>query len=222
MSESEQRFRGLGIAREGLPFILAPLVLGAMALALSWVVLGAVLLAIGLFCLAFFRDPDRVIPDDSALLVSPADGTVTAVEESPSGLRISIFLSIFDVHVNRSPVAGRVQRVKYHPGRFIAANFDKSSTENERNTLILDTERGEIRVVQIAGVIARRIICRVQPGDTLGSGERFGMIRFGSRTDLIVPPGAEPLVRIGTKVRGGSSVVARWSDDRAGLPGVPG
>lgn len=222
MSESEQRSRGFGIAREGLPFILVPWVLGAMAIAFSWIVLGTVLFAIGLFCLAFFRDPDRVIPDDPALLVSPADGIVTAVEKSPSGLRISIFLSIFDVHVNRSPVAGRVQRVKYHPGRFIAANFDKSSAENERNTLILDSERGEIRVVQIAGIIARRIICRVQPGDTLGSGERFGMIRFGSRTDLIVPPGAEPLVRIGTKVRGGSSAVARWNDDQAGLPGMPG
>lgn len=210
LTDNTQRLRRARIAREGLPFIVTPLVLGVVVFALGWQIVGGVLLLLGLFCLAFFRDPDRSIPEDPRLLVAPADGTVTAVEQTEQGLRISIFLSVFNVHVNRSPVAGKVVQVKYHPGRFLAANFEKSSKENERNTLLLETAGGEVRVVQIAGIIARRIVCRVQSGDQLGRGERFGLIRFGSRTELYTPPGVEPLVGLGSRVRGGSTPLARW------------
>lgn len=200
------------VAREGLPFIAIGWLVVLVLLAVGWYAAAGVFTAVAVFVTAFFRDPDRRAPADEDLLLSPADGTVTVVEEDDNGLRISVFLSVFNVHVNRSPYAGVVRQVKYHPGRFIAANLDKSSEENERNSMLVETPRGPISVVQIAGLIARRIVCRVQSGDELGTGERFGLIRFGSRTDLIVPGGAEPLVHPGAKVRGGSTPLARWRE----------
>ena len=163
------------------------------------------------FCLFFFRDPDRVIPS-GRVCVAPADGKVVQLRNEPDGrTRISIFLSIFDVHVNRSPVAGRVQSVRYHPGRYRIANRAVASTENERNTLVVaDRDGGAlVELTQIAGLIARRIVCWKRVGDEVEKGERLGLIKFGSRTDVVLGPEWDLAVKRGDKVRGGSSVLAR-------------
>ena len=208
--------RRIPIAREGWPFVLAPVVPAVVALALGWFVTAAFCVLAAGACAAFFRDPERPVPSDPGLVLAPADGRVTRVERGSDGrLKISIFLSVFDVHINRSPVAGAVRRVRYLPGRYMAANFEASSVENERNEVWLETERGEVRVTQIAGVIARRIVCRIQPGDRLVGGQRFGLIRFGSRTDLDLPAAAVPQVRPGDRTRGGVTPVATWNEDEA-------
>lgn len=202
--------RRLPIAREGWPFILPPLVFAIVCGLAGWWIAAAVTALVALASAAFFRDPERIPPEDPALVLSPADGVVTSVDQGEEGLSISIFLSVFDVHVNRAPVAGGVRRVRYLPGRYLAANLERTSQENERNEVYLETPRGEVKVTQIAGLIARRIVCRVQPGDRLKGGERFGLIRFGSRTDLRLPPGAVAIAARGDKVRGGLTAVARW------------
>lgn len=209
------------IAREGIPLIagfLAPgiaLVASAAGLhgAVKWVAsaTGVVLLALGAFSLWFFRDPDRVIPSEPGVFVSPADGTVVAVTDEPEGPSVAIFLSVFNVHVNRSPIAGRVTSVSHREGRFLAAFDERAGEMNERNEILVEGPLGCVRVRQIAGFLARRIICKVKPGDTLGAGERFGLIRFGSRTDLRMPPGAAVAVRVGDKVKGGASVIGRMA-----------
>jgi phosphatidylserine decarboxylase len=209
------------IAREGIALIAGflgagialALVAGALSGTLAWV-LGAaavVLLALGVFSLWFFRDPDRVIPAGPGVVVSPADGTVVAVTDDPEGPSVAIFLSVFNVHVNRSPIAGRVTAVSYRKGRFLAAFDERAGEMNERSEILIEGEEGSVRVRQIAGLLARRIICNVKPGDTLGAGERFGLIRFGSRTDLRMPPGSSVGVRVGDKVRGGASVIGRMA-----------
>jgi phosphatidylserine decarboxylase len=197
------------IAREGWPFILLPLALGAglWLAGLRWP--GGVVLALGLFSAFFFRDPERVVPSGAGLLVSPADGKVVRVQAAPNGgTEISIFLSIFDVHVNRAPIAGRVTKVEYNPGEFLPAFDDKASLRNEQNTV--SVEDGETRVVfkQIAGLIARRIVFKKTVGDSVGRGERVGLIRFGSRTDVLVPAGFVVRVSRGDRVSGGSSILA--------------
>jgi phosphatidylserine decarboxylase len=220
------------IAHEGIPFISAFLGAGAglaasaalMSGALVWVAGGAgvVFLGLGLFSLWFFRDPDREIPSGPGLVVSPADGTVVAVTEDPEGPSVAIFLSVFNVHVNRSPIAGRVKDVSYRKGRFLAAFDERAGEMNERSEILVEGEDGAVRVRQIAGVLARRIICKVKPGDSLSAGERFGLIRFGSRTDLRLSPGATIAVKVGDKVRGGSSVIGRTAAVAArATAGVP-
>jgi phosphatidylserine decarboxylase len=172
-----------------------------------------------LFCLYFFRDPERVAPDRHNAVLAPADGRVVsvmpAVPPGELGLgdaprwRVAIFLSVLDVHVNRSPVEGRVTRIAYRHGAFVNAAADKASEENERNALAIRTTDGrEIAVVQIAGLIARRIVCTVKEGETLAAGERFGIIRFGSRTDVYLPEGVRPLVAVGQTMIGGETVIA--------------
>ena len=212
--------RRLRIDRAGIPFVTVPLG-AAIALALagrpwSWLALPAA--ALGIFSAWFFRDPDRPISDDPALVLSPADGRVTEVRDGSSGLVVTIFLNVFNVHVNRIPVAGRVASVTHRPGRFLAAYRPEATEVNERTDLVLETPRGPVAVAQIAGLIARRIVVRVAPGDRLAAGARYGLIRFGSCTQLTLPPGAEPLVRSGDAVRGGTSVIARWRDGAAGAP----
>jgi len=165
--------------------------------------------ALGIFSLWFFRDPERAIPDGPGVVVSPADGTVVAVTEEPEGPSVAIFLSVFNVHVNRSPIGGRVTGVSYREGRFLAAFDERAGEMNERSEILIEGDEGAVRVRQIAGVLARRIICKVRPGDRLEAGQRFGLIRFGSRTDLRLPAGSSVLVRVGDKVRGGSSVIGR-------------
>jgi len=202
------------MVRDGYKFVLPVLCAGIVALALGWRVTAGLLL---LFCVAlvfFFRDPERLPPADGGVVVSPADGRIMEITdevlEGRPGLRISIFLSIWDVHVNRSPMAGRLREVEYRPGRFYNAMRSRASVENEQNIIHLQTERGEMVFKQIAGAIARRVVCWKAPGDTVKVGERIGLIRFGSRMDVWVPRDIEILTRLGQHVSGGVSVLARW------------
>lgn len=206
------------IAREGRPFVAIGVVL---ALVLIWLGpwTGAVGIALAGWVAYFFRDPPRTVPTREGLVVSPADGIVSMITEAlpPPELnlgaepltRVSVFLNVFDVHINRSPVAGTVERVAYHPGKFLNASLDKASTDNERNGLAIKLADGRmIGVVQIAGLIARRIVCHARDGQHLKTGERFGLIRFGSRTDLFLPKGVNPLVAVGQRMIGGETVMA--------------
>lgn len=163
------------------------------------------LLALAGFVVSFFRDPDRTPPADPRLLVSPADGAVTHAADG----RISIFLSLTDVHVNRSPAAGRIASVEYIPGKFGNALRAASATQNERNVIALNTDHGRVVFTQIAGLLARRIVFTPRVGDWLERGQRVGMIKFGSRTDVLLPPGAELLVAVGDHVKGGATPIAR-------------
>ena len=202
------------MVRDGYKFALPPLLLSVVALFLGWRTPAILLLALGLFVVYFFRDPERVPPTDSRVVVSPADGRIMEVVKESwdgrAGQRISIFLAVWNVHVNRSPMAGRVTRVEYRPGRFYAAMRSRASLENEQNVIHLETARGEIAFKQIAGWIARRVVCWKSPGDSLSLGERIGMIRFGSRMDVWLPEEAEIVVRPGQHVAGGVSILARW------------
>ena len=199
---------------DGYKFAAGPLLLGAIAISIHWNWLGAALLFLGLFVLFFFRDPERVPPADPQTIVSPADGRVMLVVEEPlggvPGRRISVFLSVFDVHVNRSPVAGKITAIEYRTGKFYAAMRGKASAENEQNAFHVSTEHGAVVFKQIAGWVARRILCWKSVGDSVVRGERIGMIRFGSRMDIWLPNGVEILVRPGQRVAAGASVLARW------------
>jgi len=202
------------MVRDGYKFLAPPLALGVIAAALGWPGMAGALLGLAAFVAIFFRDPERQPPADPAAVVSPADGRVTDVVqetfEGRPGRRISIFLAIWNVHVNRAPMSGRLERVEYRPGKFYAAMRSRASAENEQNVFYLDTDRGRIVFKQVAGWIARRVVSWKSPGDSVKLGERIGLIRFGSRMDLWLPDGAEILVRPGEKVAGGTSVVARW------------
>lgn len=202
------------MVRDGYKFALPPLLLGVLALFLGWRTPAILLLALGLFVVYFFRDPERVPPSEPGVVVSPADGRVMEVVKESwdgrAGQRISIFLAVWNVHVNRSPMAGRVTRVEYRPGRFYAAMRSRASLENEQNVIYLETSHGEIAFKQIAGWIARRVVCWKSPGESLSLGERIGMIRFGSRMDVWLPEEAEIVARPGQHVAGGVSILARW------------
>ncbi len=202
------------MVRDGYKFAVPPLVFGMAAAALGWRATAAALLSAGAFVVYFFRDPKRVPPGDSGVVVSPADGRVMEIVseqlDGRPGQRISIFLAIWNVHVNRSPMAGRVHRLDYRPGRFYAAMRSRASAENEQNVIRLQTDQGQIMFKQIAGWIARRVVCWKKPGDSLALGERIGLIRFGSRMDVWLPESAEILAKVGQHVAGGVSVLARW------------
>jgi phosphatidylserine decarboxylase len=164
------------------------------------------------FCLYFFRDPDRVIPP-GPVAVSPADGKVVAVRPEGENLqRISIFLNIFDVHVNRSPIAGTITKVEYRPGKFLVASREDASTQNEMNVIKVEGEDTTVVFKQIAGLVARRVVCDKKPGDIVAKGDRIGLIKFGSRTDVLLGPEWEVTVREGQRVAGGSSILARRMD----------
>ena len=211
--------RQSAIAREGLPFIA--IALGAAALLmLVGLELGAiVMLGATAFVAFFFRNPRRAVPQEPGLVVSPADGRVLFVARGAKApytgsicTRVSIFMSVMNVHMNRFPVAAVVKRAVYHPGKFFVASLDKASEHNERSGLVLEDERGrEFVMVQIAGIVARRIISYVREGDRRGRGERFGLIRFGSRVDLYMPLDSHPLVKAGDRVKGGETVLGRLS-----------
>ncbi len=202
------------MVKEGYKFALVPFVLGVLALLLHWNRAAGIFLFLAAFVLYFFRDPERVSPADPGAVVSPADGRIMEIVDEPlgsqAGRRISIFLAVWDVHVNRAPLAGRIDKIEYHPGRFLAAMRSRASAENEQNVIYLSTERGQIVFKQIAGWIARRVLCWKSEGDTVAKGERVGMIRFGSRVDLWLPREAEIVVRPGQHVAGGSTILARW------------
>ncbi len=198
----------LPLASEGLPFILPLAAATVVSLLLGWELaagIGVVLTA-GVSC--FFRDPERVIPQTLGAVVSPADGRVHEIEIEEGHHRISIFLSVTDVHINRTPYTGRVTEVIYKPGRFVPAYRSEASRENESNRVTIDGPDAVIGVKQIAGILARRIVCRARPGDVLERGQRYGLIRFGSRTDLFLPADADVVAQIGDKVRGGETILA--------------
>lgn len=214
--------------KAGYPFIIGGVVALIIGL-LLWHPLAWLGLIFALFCLYFFRDPERVPPPRETAFVAPADGLVVSIERAvpPAELglapeprmRVAIFLSVLDVHVNRAPIAGTVQKIAYHPGLFLSAAEDKASDDNERNALLLRTNDGQdVVVVQIAGLIARRILCNVTEGQTLSAGQRFGIIRFGSRTDLYLPEGCTPLVAVGQRMIGGETVIAELSPRAAAFP----
>jgi phosphatidylserine decarboxylase len=202
------------MVREGYTFAAPPVVLGAIAAILGWIASAVVLFVLAAAIAYFFRDPERKPPTDPSSVVSPADGQVMAVVREAfngrPGSRISIFLAIWNVHVNRAPLSGQLLKVEYRPGRFYAAMRARASTENEQNVFYVDTGRGIIVFKQIAGWIARRVVSWKSPGDSLVLGQRIGLIRFGSRMDLWLPESAEILVKRGDKVAGGETVVARW------------
>jgi phosphatidylserine decarboxylase len=202
------------IAREGWPFILIALALTIGAFALRWHWAGAVLLLLLGFMLNFFRDPERTVPQDPKLVLSPADGKIVAIVDAPASgplgpgyKQVSIFLNVFDVHVNRSPIAGRITDVKYNPGAFLPAFDDKASEKNEQNRVIVEDGAFRMAFTQIAGLIARRIVFKKHVGDSVAAGERVGMIKFGSRTDVFVPASVTLAVKLGDRVKGGFSVI---------------
>jgi phosphatidylserine decarboxylase len=210
------------VHREGLPFI-GIFAVASLFLFWLWSPLGWLGAMATLWCIYFFRDPQRVTPVRDGIVVAPADGRVSRVGNAvpPKELelgerplpRVSIFMSVFDCHVNRSPVTGRIDRIVYHHGAFLSADLDKASENNERNGLVVATNRGRIGVVQIAGLVARRIVCFVRTGATVAVGERIGMIRFGSRVDVYLPDGVKPLVAEGQTAIAGETLIA---DLRAG------
>jgi phosphatidylserine decarboxylase len=204
------------IAREGWPFLAISL---GLALLASWLfdwLWALPLWLIAIFVLQFFRDPARTVPQGEGLVLSPADGRIVAVEECDDpwlkrrALKISVFMNVFNVHSNRAPVDGEIKGRWYNPGKFINADLAKASTENERNALWFQTAAGQdVTCVQVAGLIARRILCYVAEGSRLTRGERYGFIRFGSRVDVYLPLGSRPRVSIGDKVRASSDVLAQ-------------
>jgi phosphatidylserine decarboxylase len=217
----------------GFPFIAIFAVI-ALLLSLASETLGFAGLVLTLWCVFFFRNPARVTPVREGLVVSPADGLVSLISEvplppelddckgtagSPTGdalcdaektIRVSVFLNVFDVHVNRIPIDGEIRKVVYHPGKFLSANLDKASLENERSTVLMKVagQNTSVAFVQIAGLVARRIICKLAAGQQVRAGELYGLIRFGSRVDIYLPPGVQPLVCVGQRMIGGESVIA--------------
>jgi phosphatidylserine decarboxylase len=205
---------GIPIAAEGWPFIIPLSIVTGLLFAFGWKNTAFVSLVLTLFVLFFFRDPDRTVPGAQGIVVSPADGKVIVIKDiyEPTYLKqevkqISIFLSVFNVHVNRAPIGGAVEAVTYNPGKFHVASVDKASLDNEQSAMIIASGKDKILVKQIAGLIARRIICYARPGDTIKTGERYGLIRFGSRVDLFLPKTAEIKVKLGDRVRGAQDVI---------------
>jgi phosphatidylserine decarboxylase len=203
------------VAKAGFPFIFAASFITAVFALLGMAILAILGTVVTLFICFFFRDPDRAVPNLEGTLVSPADGKVIAVEPLPSSQysegpcqKISIFMNIFNVHVNRVPCAGTVKEIDYFPGKFFNASLDKASAENEHNALMIETESGRpLCMVQIAGLVARRIICAVQRGHAVTKGQRMGLICFGSRVDLYLPEDAVIGVTVGDRVKAGTSII---------------
>ncbi len=203
---------------EGRKFVAIFAAIAAIAY-LIWSPLGWIGLGLTVWCYYFFRDPVRSVPSGDSLILSPADGVVSLIEQvaPPAGLdmdpaplwRVSVFMSVFNCHVNRAVTAAKVGAVVYHPGAFLSASLDKASDENERNSIRFDLADGrQIAVVQIAGLVARRILCWAKPGDAMRGGQRFGLIRFGSRLDVYLPPGVAPMVTLGQSTVAGETILA--------------
>ena len=205
------------VTPEGYPFIGAFAFI-SLVLFWLWSPLGWLGTLATIWCAYFFRDPPRVTPVRDGIVIAPADGRVSQVTSAapPSDLglgskplpRISIFMSVFDCHVNRSPVAGKIEKIVYRPGKFFSADLDKASADNEHNSMVIATAGARIAVVQIAGLVARRIVCFVRTGDSINTGQRLGMIRFGSRVDVYLPGGTPPLVAVGQTSIAGETVLA--------------
>jgi phosphatidylserine decarboxylase len=202
------------IVKESIPYIVVPVVLAAAAAALGFWYVGGFVFLVALFMAFFFRDPKRIPPSDPNLVVSPADGRVTRIGPSAKDADstvISIFLSPLDVHINRSPIRGKIIDIIYSPGKFLMATNEKASLVNEQNALTIQGEKITVVCKQIAGILARRVVCWKAKGDNLNLGERFGMIKFSSRTDVLLPPSVTVVVKEGQRVRGGTTVIGRIS-----------
>jgi phosphatidylserine decarboxylase len=205
---------GIPVAAEGWPFILPLAAVTVLCFVFGWKNTGYVSLALTLFVLFFFRDPERVVPEGKGVVVSPADGKVIVIKDiyEPDYLKqevkqISIFLSVFNVHVNRAPIGGSIETVKYNPGKFLVASVDKASLDNEQMGMVIFDGKNKVLVKQIAGLIARRIVCYAKPGDSIKTGERYGLIRFGSRVDLFLPKNTELMVKVGDRIKGSRDVI---------------
>ena len=204
------------IVREGIPFIAIPAVIGLVVLLFGFWYLSILFAIVAVFMAYFFRDPERVPPSDPNVVVAPADGRVTRVKPVPSesaepGTLVSIFLSPLDVHINRSPIAGHVVDIRYSPGKFLMATNEKASDVNEQNTLVIQGEKVTVPCKQIAGILARRVVCWARKGDNLALGQRIGMIKFSSRTDVFLPANVIVTITEGTRVLGGETVIGRIS-----------
>lgn len=199
------------IVKESIPYILVPAVLGVGAAAFGYWYVSGVFIIVALFMAFFFRHPKRVPPSDPDVVVSPADGRVTRIERQSHGTVISIFLSPLDVHINRSPIPGRIVDMLYSRGKFLIATNEQASLVNEQNTLTIEGEKITVVCKQIAGILARRIVVWKRAGDYVGLGEPFGMIKFSSRTDVFLPENVRVMVKVGDRVRGGLTVIGRIS-----------
>jgi phosphatidylserine decarboxylase len=206
---------GVPIVKEGFPFVGVGAGITLLSGILGWTVVGVVAGGLTLFTAWFFRNPARIVPQGPGLVVAPGDGTVIAVEEEfeprflkDRSIRFTIFLNVFDVHVNRTPCDGMVENIQYQPGAFLVARKPEATLKNEQNALFLRTAQGtKVLCVQVAGLIARRIVCWLSPGDRVMRGERFGLIRFGSRMDTFVPLGTDVRVAVGDRVKGGETIL---------------
>lgn len=197
------------MVREGIPFVIIPLLIAVGFGIAGWWILASIFAGLTLFMLFFFRDPQRVVPEEDGLITSAADGKVTRVESTDAGTVVSVFLSPFDVHINRSPISGKIMEINYTAGRKMPATSDQASLVNERNSLVIEGDGMTVICTQIAGILARRIVCWPKAGDNLVRGQKFGLIKFGSRTDLLMPSTVEIAVRVGDRVRGGETIIAR-------------
>lgn len=197
------------MVRDGIPFVLIPAAIAAAFAFFQIWIAAALFLLLAAFMAFFFRDPKRNIPTDDNIVLSAADGKVTRIEENESGKLVSVFLSPLDVHINRSPIAGTITKVSYIAGKKSPATANNASLVNERNSLTIEGEKMTVVCTQIAGILARRIVCWSKEGDNLELGQKFGLIKFGSRTDLLMPPEIEVLVNIGDRVTGGETIIAR-------------
>lgn len=197
------------MVKEGLPFVIIPLFVGLGFLFFGLWVIAVVFFLITAFMAYFFRDPQRTIPVVDGLVLSAADGRVTRIESNDKGKLVSVFLSPLNVHINRSPIAGRIEKIEYIPGKKMPATNDQASLLNERNSLTIVGKDMTVVCTQIAGILARRIVCWNKEGDNLESGQKFGMIKFGSRTDLLMPASVQVQVQVGDRVVGGETIIAK-------------
>jgi phosphatidylserine decarboxylase len=200
------------MVKEGFPFVGVSILIALLFAVLGWWIGVVIFGLLALFMAYFFRNPHRTIPTDPDIIVAPADGRVTRVEENDNGKFVSIFLSPLDVHVNRSPIAGKVTKISYIFGKKMPATSNSASLVNERNSLLIEGEKISVTCTQIAGIVARRIVCWSKEGDFLERGQLFGLIKFSSRTDLQMPSNVDVLVKVDDKVRGGESIIAKIND----------
>jgi phosphatidylserine decarboxylase len=197
------------MVKEGIPFVLVPALFVVGFAVLSWWIPAAVFLFICAFMAYFFRDPERTIPTGPNIIVSAADGRVTRIDDTADGKLVSVFLSPLDVHINRSPIAGRITSIEYTKGKKLPATNNSASFVNERNSLLIESDDMTVKCTQIAGILARRIVCWPVTGDNLERGEKFGLIKFSSRTDLLMPADVTLEVKLGDRVKGGETIIAR-------------
>ena len=201
------------MVKEGIPFFIFPLLITVVAAFFGWWLFAVLFACLAAFMAYFFRDPHRSVPNEANIVISAADGKVTRVEERADGKFVSVFLSPFDVHINRAPIAGKVIRVELFQGKKAPATSNDASQMNERNALTIEGEKMTVVCTQIVGILARRIVCRSKVGDYLQAGEKYGLIKFGSRTDLLMPQNVEVAVKVGDRVVGGETVIARLNEN---------